>query len=220
MLRLALLALATLDADRDGLADSLERDLLGQFAPRFLVSRSECDGLPAAMQPDAEHPVPLKDGHPTVTNRYNTATKFHVIARFPNDVVMHVKSDGENGITIEGTRGTIFVSRGELRDEAGTVVADLLRDQPLPEGTLTRLYKGKRPGNHMANFFECCRDRSEPVSDVATHHRAMTTCHLANIAIRLGRKLTWDPKTEQIVGDDEANAWQKREQRKGYEIIT
>jgi hypothetical protein len=60
MLRLALLALATLDADRDGLADSLERDLLGQFAPRFLVSRSECDGLPAAMQPDAEHPVPLR----------------------------------------------------------------------------------------------------------------------------------------------------------------
>jgi hypothetical protein len=71
----------------------------------------------------------------------------------------------------------------------------------------------------MANFFECCRDRSEPVSDVATHHRALTTCHLANIAIRLGRKLTWDPKTEQIVGDDEANAWQKREQRKGYEIV-
>jgi predicted dehydrogenase len=175
---------------------------------------------PISVEGTAEHPVPLKDGYPTVTNRYNTATKFHVIARFPNDVVMHVKSDGENGITIEGTRGTIFVSRGELRDEEGTVVADLLRDQPLPEGTLTRLYKGKKPGNHMANFFECCRDRSEPVSDVATHHRAMTTCHLANIAIRLGRKLTWDPKTEQIVGDDEANAWQKREQRKGYEIVT
>jgi hypothetical protein len=53
---------------------------------------------------------------------------------------------------------------------------------------------------------------------VFSHHRILTTCHLANIAVRLGRKLTWDAQTEQIVGDAEANAWQRREQRKGYEI--
>ena len=54
----------------------------------------------------------------------------------------------------------------------------------------------------MDNFFECARDRSTPVSDVWSHHRSLTTCHLANIAIRLGgRKLTWDPAKEQIVGD-------------------
>ena len=70
----------------------------------------------------------------------------------------------------------------------------------------------------MANFIECCKDRSLPVSDVYSHHRALTTCHLANIALRLGRKLNWDPKTEQIVGDEEANAWETREQRKGYEV--
>ena len=57
-----------------------------------------------------------------------------------------------------------------------------------------------------------------PISDVFTHHRALTTCHLANIAMRLGRKLNWNPETEQIVGDDEANAWLSRPQRKGYEI--
>ena len=48
----------------------------------------------------------------------------------------------------------------------------------------------------------------------------MTTCHLANIAIRLGRKLKWDPKTEQIVGDEKANAWQARDQRAGFETHT
>ena len=47
----------------------------------------------------------------------------------------------------------------------------------------------------------------------------MTTCHLANIAIRLGRKLNWDPEAEQIVGDSEAQSWQSRPQRKGYEIV-
>ena len=41
---------------------------------------------------------------------------------------------------------------------------------------------------------------------------------MANIAIRLGRRIEWDPIAEQIVGNEEANAWQAREQRPGYEI--
>ena len=58
---------------------------------------------PTSIGGTAEHPVPYKDGWPTVTNRYNAATKFHIEAAFPNGVAMHVLSDGENGITIEGT---------------------------------------------------------------------------------------------------------------------
>ena len=89
-----------------------------------------------------------------------------------------------------------------------------------PGRVLVQLRKGKRPDSHMGNFFECVRDRAIPVSDVWSHHRALTTCHLANIAIRLGgRKLAWDPVREEIVGDSEANAWQTRPQRAGYEII-
>ncbi|MBN8629194.1 MAG: Gfo/Idh/MocA family oxidoreductase [Planctomycetes bacterium] len=160
------------------------------------------------------HPVPLKDGMPTVDNMYNTATNFDVKAMFPGDVEMRILSDGENGIQFTGTQGDLFVSRGALRGSA----ADTLKDQPLSEELLGQLYKGKKWGNHMANFFECCGDRTQPISDVDTHHRAMTTCHLANIAIRLGRKINWDSQAEQIVGDDAANAWLKREQRKGYEV--
>ena len=172
---------------------------------------------PATIEGTAVHPVPLKDGWPTQTDRYNAATEFLVKALFPNAVEMTIRHDTENGITIEGTKGAIFVSRGALRDVAGTTIADL-QENPLPEGTLTKLYKGKKPGNHMANFFECVASRDQPISDVYTHHRAMTTCHLANIAIRLGRKLKWNPETEQIEGDEAANGWLKREQRKGYEV--
>ena len=63
------------------------------------------------------------------------------------------------------------------------------------------------------------KDRTDPISDVHTHHRAMTTCHLANISIRLGRKIKWDPKKEQVIGDKEANKWQSRKQRKGFETM-
>jgi predicted dehydrogenase len=163
----------------------------------------------------AVHPVEFKNGWPTVDNQYNAATKFDVKCMYPNGVELHILSDGENGIQINGDKGELFVSRSALRGSA----FDALKDNPLPEGTLTKLYKGKKPGNHMANFFECCKDRTQPISDVATHHRTMTTAHLANIAIRLGRKLNWDAQKEQIVGDNEANKWQKREQRKGYEVV-
>ena len=98
---------------------------------------------------------------------------------------------------------------------------DELADNPLPEDALKKAYNGKEPGGpnaHMKNFFDCVKTREQPISDVFTHHRALTTCHLANIAIRLGRPLEWDPKTQQIVGDEAANAWQRREQRKGFEI--
>jgi hypothetical protein len=94
---------------------------------------------------------------------------------------------------------------------------DDLKANPIPESVYVALRKGKRLDGHMGNFIECCRDRSEPVSDVFSHHRALTTCHLANIAIRLGRTLRWDAAREEVVGDAAANAWQRREQRKGYE---
>ena len=111
--------------------------------------------------------------------------------------------------TASGSRATkaeIFVSRDDLRDVKAMSIAELA-ETPVPQEELVKLCKGKQPGNHMANFFECVRDRSTPISDVYTHHRAMTTCHLANIAIRLNRPLKWDPEKEEIVGDSEANGW-------------
>ncbi|MFH1918644.1 MAG: twin-arginine translocation signal domain-containing protein [Planctomycetota bacterium] len=71
---------------------------------------------------------------------------------------------------------------------------------------------------HMRNFFECVKSREEPVSPVRVQHRTVTACHLTNLSLRLGRKLTWDPESEQILGDDEARAWQKRDGRAPYVI--
>ena len=72
----------------------------------------------------------------------------------------------------------------------------------------------------MNNFFDCVKTRKTPVSDVVTHHRMLSICHAINIALRLGRKLVFDPNTDTFVGDNEANTFVSREQRKGYEITT
>jgi predicted dehydrogenase len=162
----------------------------------------------------AKHPIALKKGMPTRDDHYNTATEFLVRCLFPNGVELVIRHDTENGITFEGEKGRFFVSRSKITGEP----VDALNEDPISEARMTALRKGKRLDRHMANFFECVRDRGVPVSDVFSHHRSLTTCHLANIAIRLGRKLTWDPEREQIVGDAEANAMQAREPRKAYEF--
>jgi len=162
----------------------------------------------------AEHPVPLENGYPTEDDQFNTATKFQIDVQFPGvkmEIVSH-SPDG-NGILFEGTEGRFHVSRGRMK---GAPVEEL-KENPLPEGLIEKIYKGKKPSSHVANFVECVKTREEPISDVHSHHRALTTCHLANIAIRLNRPLKWDPKKERIAGDDEANTWLARKQRKGYE---
>ncbi len=129
---------------------------------------------------------------------------------------MHIisnSSDG-NGILFEGTKGRFHVSRSRIK---GKPYEDL-EENPLPDDAIVKLYGGKKPTSHMQNFFDCIVSREKPISDVWTHHRAMTTCHLATIAIRLNRTLEWDPATQKIGGDKDANMWQAREQRKGYEI--
>ena len=120
-----------------------------------------------------------------------------------------------NGILFEGTKGRIFVNRGKL---AGTPVDDLAAG-PLPDGALEKVYKDRPLVDHFENLFRCLPDRSEPISDVITHHRALTTCHRAGIAARLGRGIHWDPEAEQIVGDAQAATFVAREKRDGYKIV-
>ena len=70
----------------------------------------------------------------------------------------------------------------------------------------------------MRNFFDCVKSRKLPASDIFSHHRVMNACHMCTIAIKLKRKLTWDPLKEEFMGDAEANAMLKRRQRSPYEI--
>ena len=158
-------------------------------------------------------PVPYKDGHPTVADRYNAATEFVIRAAMPGDVEMIITSAGDNGILFEGTKGRFFVNRGKI---TGTPVDDL-QTSPLPGDAIEAVYGGPVSENHTANFIDAMRSRKQPISDVWSHNRMLEICHLANIAMRLGRAVGWDPVKREIVGDAQANAFLARESRKGYE---
>ena len=174
------------------------------------------------------YPVEIegKGKFPNVENGYNVPIDFEVSYKYANNVIMVVKDSGDNGILFTGDAGRIFVNRGKI---TGAPVEALAKepfnredwkvydfdnlDRPARSGKLDAIV------NHMGNFFDCVQAKRQPISDIESQHRSVSTCHLANISIRLGRKLCWNPETEFFVDDKEADAVLKREQRKGYETI-
>ena len=63
---------------------------------------------------------------------------------------------------------------------------------------------------------EATATRPVPISDVDSHHRTMTSCHLCNIALMLGRDLKWDPDKQQFDGDEQATMLMTRPRREKY----
>jgi len=167
------------------------------------------------------------DELPSKPNCYNVPPKFSATMRYANGVETRFYCEGRQGVMFEGDEGHIFVNRATI---AGPPVDDL-KANPLPPEKF-QLYahdnrsRPQRAGkldaiiNHMGNFFDCVKSRQTPISDVVSQHRTVSACHLGNISIRLRRKLRWDPVKELFVGDDEANTWLRRQQRKGYQIET
>jgi len=180
----------------------------------------------------------------SLANGYSTVTDYHAELRFANGntiKIVGLKKPWEGGrhrvgTEIEGAEGRIWASRGgpdfELTGELiDAIRADKRQNDKLTEEAI-RLYNGKTPvwvaptkrigdivpTTHMRNFVDCVRDRSEPISDVWTHHRAMSSYLLASISMLVDRKITWDPDKEEIVGDEVANALLRRRQRPPYSI--
>ncbi len=169
----------------------------------------EIDGI------DVHHPIPFKDGNPTRDDWFNTAHDFAVTCRFKSGVELVVTSRGDNGILFEGTKGRLFVNRSKI---TGKPIEEGWDKDAFTDADVRALFKGKPGEGHKQNFYRCIREGGLPVSDVFSHIVAMNTCHLAAIAGRLGRKITWDPAAERIVGDEQAASFAVRTPRAGYEI--
>jgi myo-inositol 2-dehydrogenase / D-chiro-inositol 1-dehydrogenase len=179
--------------------------------PLEIEGQGQFPNLPADFKP-----VEFFAGKTKLPNGYNTATEFRITLRFANGNQIIVVDGPGNGLLIEGEEGRISVSRGKL---TGKPIEDLAaKDQEWLDAEVKKLYRGKELNGHMNNFFECVKDRSLPISDVFTHHRNLSSCHMCNIAMLLKRKLRWNPKHEDFVDDREASALLSRPQRKPYTL--
>ena len=143
------------------------------------------------------------------TGMYEVPEWSNVVYKYADGVVMHCGHDYRGGTLFEGDRGTIFVNRKELVATPSEIL-----DTPLADSDV-HLYQSD---SHFQNWLDCIKSRRRPICDVAIGHRSATVCHLGNIAIRTGRKITWDPAAEQIVGDEEATGLAQRPYRSPWQL--
>lgn len=155
---------------------------------------------------------------------WNVHGDFMVKAEYANGITMYTSGGFPNGIRYEGTEGWIWVSRGDYVASASDPVSREKSSKALDASDpkiLTsvigeneiHLYKSDE---QHGNWLECIKTRKAPISPVEIGHRACSVCLISHIAMKLPRKLQWDPKTERFVNDKEANAMLSRPQRKPY----
>ena len=135
---------------------------------------------------------------------------FHVEYAYANGVRLVCSSQGKRGVTFIGTKGEVFVDRGQL----DTTPKSLMKTTIGPN--MIRLYQST---NHKRNFIDCIKSRQETVAPVEIGHRSCSVCLLGNIAMTVGRPLRWNPTTEQFVDDPEANRLLSRPMRAPWQLV-
>lgn len=119
------------------------------------------------------------------------------------------------GIMFHGTEGTLFVDR-----EGFEIIPEKRRDKDNKQVDRMEAMKEKGSNNqhetHVRNFVECVKSRQKPISDIEIGHRSSSAAILGNIAYRTRRRIVWDGKIEQIVGDREASKFLSKPYRKPW----
>jgi predicted dehydrogenase len=119
------------------------------------------------------------------------------------------QKDIPDQVTFVGEKGRVHVTRRSITADP----PELLQAEFTTSDQ--RLYKS---ADHYQNFLDCIKSREKPVADVEIGHRTATVCHLGNMAVRMGRKIQWDPAKEQIVGDAQAAAQLTRPYRAPWKL--
>jgi predicted dehydrogenase len=112
------------------------------------------------------------------------------------------------GIAFYGDRGTLLVDAKGYRIEDLDSPGKPFESQPAA-GNQTA---------HVQNFLNCLKTRERPNADIEIGHLSTRLCHMANIAYRVGRRLTFDSGTESFRNDPEANKLLGREYSRRFEM--
>ncbi len=111
----------------------------------------------------------------------------------------------DTGVEFMGTEGKMMISkRGKL---------EILG--PRNKAIKQERFDSRKNMDHMENFLAAIRSGGVPNAPIEEAHRSVALVHLANIAVRAGRSLMFDPQSEQILGDDQASHFLKRTYRQG-----
>lgn len=154
---------------------------------------------------------------------WNVHGDFMVKMEYENDLTVYANSETPVVIRYEGSEGWIEVYRGNYNITGSDPVSPESREvlNASNPNILTSEIKEDEihlyfSEDHHANWLECIRTRKQPIVPVEVGHRACSVCLLSHIAMKLNRKLHWDPVRERFLNDDESNDMLSRPQRYPY----
>lgn len=129
------------------------------------------------------------------------------------------------GATIYGDKGTLKLSVNRYdfipagKKEPALSGTALMEADKYPEDKTEKdneLHVAAANRRHQQDFLRAVASRGKPVADIEEGHTSSASCILANLAMQLGRTLTWDPAKHQVVGDAEANRLLRRPYRQPW----
>jgi len=134
---------------------------------------------------------------------YNNVKDYDVTYRYANGVIMRCTAGDatlSGNIKFIGSDGWLgnIEWEGKLKASSPKILNSVIGPEEI------HLYTNPK-GEHD-DFLQCVKSRKDPYFPVDIGHRVATVCHLANLSIKLGRKLKWDPVAERFENDPEANA--------------
>ncbi len=151
----------------------------------------------------------------------DAATSWQVENRYANGVVLTHMDDATakkhplqvpgygHGVLFLGAEGWVHVDRSVLDAQPKSLLKLKLGPQDV------HLFQSN---NHHVNFIDAIKGRTKPAAPIDIAVRSDALCHLQQIAIKLRRKLRWDPARESFVGDDEANRMLDRPMRAPWKL--
>jgi predicted dehydrogenase len=152
---------------------------------------------------------------------WNVHGAYHVELTYPGEIHLTVTDKFPNGIKFIGDEGWIFVSR-DAQATASDPNIPPISLKPLDASNPKLLdsqgvtVQFPHSLEHHKNWLECVKSRQTPLAPAPIAHRANAACIVSWIAMKLGRPLNWDAKTERFVDDDQANAMLSRPERAPY----
>jgi hypothetical protein len=171
-------------------------------------------------------PVEFEDAGstwPTPGSLFTTATKVAFRAKYADGVELICETRAPGfGARFEGSESWVQVGANGFSTSNKSLKTSVIgpNEIHLPESV-----PGKPAADyplvnshHVRNFLDAVDSRHDPIAHVEIGHRSATICHVGNIAMKLRRKIKWDPAAEQTIGDDEANAMLGRPKRKPWTI--
>jgi len=142
---------------------------------------------------------------------YDTPVTWHIDYTYANGVKLDFRDNKQNaqGIRFEGTDGWVHANRQTIQAEPKNLLTSVIRASEV------RL---PRWDNDDRNFLDCVKNRAETASPVEAAHRSTAVCYLGDIAVRLKRKLQWDPQAERFPNDPEADRLLTRPMRTPWRL--